>query len=100
MTALRWGVLSTGAIARLVIDANRNSPDTSFTAVASRDLGRAQSFAAELALPPAFGSYDELLASSEIDAVYVDCRPSATTTSFGRPGCWTPCDCPGPAARR
>lgn len=71
MTTLRWGVLSTAAIGRLVIEANRDSPVSSFTAVASRDVATAQSFAAELGLSLAFGSYDELLASPEIDAVYV-----------------------------
>ena len=40
-------------------------------AVASRSLERARGFAAELEIPLAYGSYDELLADPEIDAVYI-----------------------------
>jgi len=40
------------------------------TALASRDLKKAEEFAAELGIPKAYGSYDELLADSEIEAVY------------------------------
>jgi predicted dehydrogenase len=39
-------------------------------AVGSRDLGRAQAFAGENAIPRAHGSYEELLADPEIDAIY------------------------------
>jgi predicted dehydrogenase len=50
MQPVRWGVLSTANIARLVIQANRASEGTRFVAVASRDPARAQRFAAELGL--------------------------------------------------
>lgn len=40
-------------------------------AVASRSLERARGFAAELEIPRAYGSYDELLADAAIDAVYI-----------------------------
>jgi xylose dehydrogenase (NAD/NADP) len=69
--AIRWGVLSTANIARLVIEANRGSEVTRFAAVASRDVARAQRFAAELGLDASFGSYEALLASDLVDAVYV-----------------------------
>jgi predicted dehydrogenase len=39
--------------------------------VASRSLERARGFAAELEIPTAYGSYEELLADPEIDAVYI-----------------------------
>jgi predicted dehydrogenase len=39
--------------------------------VASRDAGRAGAFAGELGLEASFGSYEELLASGQVDAVYV-----------------------------
>jgi xylose dehydrogenase (NAD/NADP) len=71
MRPIRWGVLSTASIARLVIQANRDSEVTRFVAVASRDPAKAQRFAAELGLEASFGSYEALLASGLVDAVYV-----------------------------
>ena len=71
MEPIRWGVLSTASIARLVIGANRGSEATRFVAVASRDEARAERFAAELGLEASFGSYQALLASDLVDAVYV-----------------------------
>lgn len=68
---VRWGMLSTAGIGRLVIEATRQSKSADFVAVASRDARRARAFADELGVPKSFGSYEELLASSEIDAVYV-----------------------------
>jgi predicted dehydrogenase len=68
---LRWGVLGTAHIARnLFVPGVHNSADTEMLAVGSRDLDRARSFAAALEIPRAYGSYEELLADPEIDAVY------------------------------
>ncbi|MGH3102328.1 MAG: Gfo/Idh/MocA family protein, partial [Thermoleophilia bacterium] len=67
----RWGVLSTASIGRLVIEAARAADHAEFVAVASRDADRARAFADELGLEAGFGSYEELLASSAVDAVYV-----------------------------
>ncbi len=63
MASLRWGLLSTAAIGRLVVEANRGSDTTEFVAVASRDGAKAEAFARANALPLAFGSYEEMLAS-------------------------------------
>ena len=71
MTSLRWGLLSTAAIGRLVVGATRGSDTTEFVAVASRDGAKARAFAESSGLPVAFGSYEEMLASDAIDAVYV-----------------------------
>jgi predicted dehydrogenase len=71
MARLRWGVLSTAGIGRLVIEATRAADHAEFVAVASRDADRARAFAGELGLEASFGSYEELLASSQVDAVYV-----------------------------
>jgi D-xylose 1-dehydrogenase (NADP+, D-xylono-1,5-lactone-forming) len=71
MARLRWGVLSTAGIGRLVIEATRAADHAEFVAVASRDAVRARAFAGELGLEASFGSYEELLASSQVDAVYV-----------------------------
>jgi predicted dehydrogenase len=44
--------------------------DVTVTAVAARDKSRAEAFALGHAIPTAYGSYDELLADPDIDAVY------------------------------
>jgi len=76
---VRWGILSTAAIGRVVIDATRGSASTEFVAVASRDGARARGFADELGLPLAFGSYEDLLRCDDVDAVYVALPPSMHT---------------------
>lgn len=68
---LRWGVLSTALINRKLLRGARQVPEVEIVAVASRERERADRFAAEWAIPQAYGSYDELLASPEVDAVYV-----------------------------
>ena len=68
---VRWGVLGTANIARLVIPAIQQSHNGRVVATASRDLARAKTFAAELSVPRAVASYDELLNDPEIDAVYI-----------------------------
>lgn len=65
------GLLSTAAIGATVIGACRGSETVHFEAVASRDHAQAAAFADEHGLAHAFASYEELLASDEIDAVYV-----------------------------
>lgn len=69
--AVRWGMLSTAGIGRVVASAIAGSAEAEMVAVAGRDAEKAAAYAAELGLPRSFGSYDELLASDEIDAVYV-----------------------------
>src|SRR4051794_19585876 len=71
MARIRWGLLSTAAICRVVARATRRAGYARVVAVASRDGQRARRFADDLALPLSFGSYQELLASDEVDAVYV-----------------------------
>jgi predicted dehydrogenase len=68
---LRWGVLSTAAIGlKKVIPAMQQGQYTSVVAIASRDLAKAQEAATALGIPTAYGSYEELLADPNIDAVY------------------------------
>ena len=69
---LRWGILSTANIGiEHVIPAILNSNNGVVAAVASRKLERAQQIAQQFAIPHAYGSYEDLLASDEIDAVYI-----------------------------
>jgi len=68
---LRWGVLSTANIGlKKVIPAMQLGEFTTVTAIASRSLSSAQQAAAQLNIPKAYGSYEELLADPEIDAIY------------------------------
>jgi len=67
---MRWGVISTGRIARTFIAALRPSEEV-VVAVASRDAKRATTTAAEFDIPRSYGSYDQLLADPEVDAVYI-----------------------------
>jgi predicted dehydrogenase len=69
---IRWGVLSTANIGKgAVIPAIHASKNGEMVAVASRDLEKAQAFAANLNIPRAYGSYDALLDARDIDAVYI-----------------------------
>jgi predicted dehydrogenase len=71
MDKVRWGILSTANIGvAKVIPAMQRGDHCAVAAIASRDLGRAQEAAAKLGIPKAYGSYEELLADPEIDAVY------------------------------
>lgn len=71
MKKIRWGVLSTAAIGiEKVIPAMQAGTMTTVDAIASRDLHRARQAAEALGIDRAYGSYEELLADPEIDAVY------------------------------
>ena len=68
---IRWGVLSTALIGtKQVIPAMQLCRYAEVTAIASRDLTKAQAAAEELGIAKAYGSYEELLADPEIDAIY------------------------------
>ena len=68
---LRWGVLSTANIGlKKVIPAMQKGEYTTVAAIASRDLTKAREAATALGIPTAYGSYEELLADPNIDAIY------------------------------
>ena len=68
---IRFGVLSTAKIGlKKVIPAMQQGNRTEVTAIASRDLAKAQQAASELGIATAYGSYEELLADPNIDAIY------------------------------
>jgi predicted dehydrogenase len=72
MKTVRWGILGTAQIAANVfIPALRTVRGAELAAVASRDARRAEAFAAAQGAARAFGSYDELLDSGGVDALYV-----------------------------
>ena len=68
---IRWGVLSTAAIGlKKVIPGMQKGELTSVVAIASRNLAQAKKAAEDLGIPTAYGSYGELLADPNIDAIY------------------------------
>jgi predicted dehydrogenase len=71
MAKVRWGTLSTAKIGTdKVLPAMQRSAYCEITAIASRNLDTARAAAAKLGISKAYGSYEELLADPEIDAVY------------------------------
>ena len=78
MTKLRWGILSAASIARKNWKAIWQSGNSVITAVASRDVNRSREFIADCqeknpfdTAPAALGSYEELIASPNVDAIYI-----------------------------
>jgi xylose dehydrogenase (NAD/NADP) len=70
MKKLNWGILSTARINRHVLPAFAGSRRSQLAAVASRDLRKAQVFAAEWNISDVYGSYEALLADPNIDVIY------------------------------
>jgi predicted dehydrogenase len=67
---LRWGILGTGNIARQFARGVAASDSGETTAVGSRSAESAQAFAREFRVPASSGSYAELIARADVDAVY------------------------------
>ena len=68
---VKWGVLGAANIAlKKVIPAMQQSEWSEVTGIASRDLKKAQEAARSLGIAKAYGSYEELLADPEIEAIY------------------------------
>jgi predicted dehydrogenase len=71
MSKVRWGVLSTANIGlEKVLPAMQRGEYCAITAIASRSLEKAQAAAARLGIPKAYGSYEQLLADPDVDAIY------------------------------
>jgi predicted dehydrogenase len=68
---VKWGVLGIANIdVEKVIPAMQRGEVTQIAGIASRDLGKARAAADKLGIARAFGSYEDLLADGEIEAVY------------------------------
>jgi predicted dehydrogenase len=71
MDFIRWGVLSTAKIGvKQVIPAMQKGRFSRITAISSRNAGLAREVADRLGIEKAYGSYEDLLADEEIDAIY------------------------------
>ena len=71
MEKVRWGLVSTANINKALIPAIRESKRGELVAVASRSQESADAYAAKWDIPQAFASYDAMLDSDEVDAVYI-----------------------------
>ena len=69
--AVKWGILSTADINRKLLAGAAESDDVDVVAVGSRDLQRAEEFARTWNIPRAYGTYEELLADPDVEAVYI-----------------------------
>jgi len=68
---IRWGILGPGKIAHKFCDDLMKVRDVRIMAVGSRSSERAQAFAEKYDIPHAYGSYEALVRSQEIDVIYV-----------------------------
>ncbi|MEW6752713.1 MAG: aldo/keto reductase [Candidatus Latescibacterota bacterium] len=72
-TALRWGIIGAGGIARTFARGLEKSKTGKLVAVGSRTREKAEAFGAEMHVPAerCYGGYDELLADAQVQAVYI-----------------------------
>src|ERR1700694_1249902 len=72
MAKVRWGVLGAAKIAiTKVVPAMQRGTWSEVVGIASREPDKARRVASDLSVPKAYGSYEELLADPEIEAVYI-----------------------------
>ena len=71
MKPVKWGIISTANIGvAKVIPGMLKSKELEVIAISSRNLKTARKWAMELGIPKSYGSYEEMLADPEIEAVY------------------------------
>ena len=68
---VQWGILSTAHINRKIIPAIEQSIRGNLLGVAGRDLHKTKTYAGLWKIPRAYGSYDAILADTDIDVIYI-----------------------------
>ncbi|RDI75491.1 putative dehydrogenase [Gaiella occulta] len=68
---VKWGIISTADINRRLIPGAQASDEVELLAVGSRDRARAEEFARRWGIERAYGSYEEVLADPDVEAVYI-----------------------------
>lgn len=68
---VRWGIIGPGSIARNFAQGIVESPFATLGAVASRDATKAAAFGADFGAETTFGDYASLIASNDVEAVYI-----------------------------
>ena len=72
MAKIKWGVLGTANIAKgCTIPGMKLAKDCELYAIAGRSLEKAETFKQEFGFAKAYGSYDELIADKDVQAVYI-----------------------------
>ena len=71
MSNFRWGILGTGGIARDFVEDLKHVDAHQVVAVGSRSLNKAENFISQIPGATAYGSYEELVNDSHLDAIYV-----------------------------
>lgn len=71
MDKIRYGIMSTAQIVPRFVAGLRESAQAEVRGIASRRLENAQKMAKELAIPVAYGSYEELCKDETIDIIYI-----------------------------
>jgi xylose dehydrogenase (NAD/NADP) len=69
--AVRWGIVSTARINEKLLAGAREADGVEVVAVGSRDRPRGEKFAQRHGIPRVHGSYEELLADPDVEAVYI-----------------------------
>jgi predicted dehydrogenase len=75
MSKVRWGLLVTSGYADVAMAANATSKTTEFVAVATEEAEQARPYAETHGIARSFGSFEELLACDDVDAVFVALHP-------------------------
>ena len=65
---MRWGVLGTGMIAKVLAQAINESTTSDLAAVGSREQATADAFGDQFNIPKRYASYDALVADPDVDA--------------------------------
>lgn len=76
MKTIRWGIVGTGGIANSMAGMIKIASASEIAAVSSRSMETAKEFATDHDVPRAFDSWQEMIDSDDVDAIYV-----ATPTS-------------------
>ena len=72
MRKIKWGVLGTAGIAKgCTIPGMKQAENCELYAIAGRSLEKANAFKEEFGFEKAYGSYDELIADPEVEAIYI-----------------------------
>src|SRR5215216_268348 len=78
MDVIRWGIIGCGDVTEVKSGPGfQKATGSSLVAVMRRDLAKAQDYAGRHGVARAYGSADELIADSEVDAVYIATTPSS-----------------------
>jgi xylose dehydrogenase (NAD/NADP) len=75
VSKVRWGLLVTGGYADVAMLANADSETTEFVAVSAGDPELTKAYAERTGIAAGYGSYDELLAAEDVEAVFIALHP-------------------------